>query len=759
MQGFGQPKGEESGIVIWRLTRVGPTGRDYCGLVEALDEPNAVSCTKRMARMFMVPVTLLDPSNNGEMDVGLRCTQRHLRSPFTRLLKLCNYGSARLPPAAVCAPCIGLRHLHRGTESKAGFNCCTVGHLSELTASRGSDIYSKTMELTLGASAEAAEVLRRTATDNAPNIRATQEQTDHLGPRPWLTEDTRARMRSLLEVLSLHSHVYSMEVLSPIGALSWLEVLSPGGALSWLEVLSPGWMFFLLEVLSPGWGFFLLAGGSFSWLDVLSPDWRFSLLEVSGLQARERQYVAVVHTQTQELQELLLKVKEDERALIETLRNRQEQQQKNEDQPTSPSEPETPLWERCQEVEEYVQSKKQEYMKKFMMMGKAMGATSTAADCRAIQAQLKRYNDNEVQKVEGARFKKHIPNVRKQISSLRTQTEEMQIAIKKQNESLENKKKRLKRLVQNRENHQKRSVQRALLGAIQYERMWLTQEEEARELLERAQNLDQWIYEHVLHQPRENPWVFPKPGSCQDPGAGEKNIVEAPSSVPRLIQILCEEAGFLMEVEEVVEANGRTLVKRGYLLETLGITENNLEKFLHFLQNYEPRDESQAPGTGAPGSGAPGTGPPGATATGARARGGTVPETTAPGATAPGGTAPGAGCSSGPAAVTSVPSEQHEVLQAVTSFLNQRLRGRRRRRVTSLQVIRDPDYWDRVGKVIPEETLPKMEMIQEQLRQRYDALKESLRLSKQVQSLQLETTQLKMAQMRLQDPQDPQERS
>lgn len=116
-----------SEILVWGRARAGPGGRDYCGLVEALDEPNTVSVARtlavvkngripvRLRNLNNYPITLgryqkigrlyqvddadvhgtrdvdLTPNNDGEVEVGLvEATGEPLDSDHFDVQKLVN---------------------------------------------------------------------------------------------------------------------------------------------------------------------------------------------------------------------------------------------------------------------------------------------------------------------------------------------------------------------------------------------------------------------------------------------------------------------------------------------------------------------------------------------------------------------------------------------------------------------------------------------------------------------------------------------
>ncbi|XP_055086258.1 dynein regulatory complex protein 1-like [Periophthalmus magnuspinnatus] len=278
--------------------------------------------------------------------------------------------------------------------------------------------------------------------------------------------------------------------------------------------------------------------------------------------------------------------------------------------------------------------------------------------------------------------------------------------------------KKLKCKVQDNEHLQKKILHFAFADAMKFENIWLTVDAEVNELLKRALYLYSTIYQQVLHLPWEQPKL-----SCEEPkrrwdegNAEERGRVTTPRTIQRLMEILCEEAGFLIDVKIVKELsaldeNEQTLMKVDCLFNTLGI--DDVSQLVEFLCKYGQQRNTQSEGA----------------------------ETTEP------------RCSTGEvqtnstALATSDPTDPTDVLQALKSFIDCHKQGRLREKwiVQSLEVrdmSKQKAYWESLASAITPHKLHIWEGAERSLKQHYAVLCRMSELLQEIQGLQQENTEL-----------------
>lgn len=334
---------------------------------------------------------------------------------------------------------------------------------------------------------------------------------------------------------------------------------------------------------------------------------------------------------------------------------------------------------------------------------------------------------------------------------------------RKENQQIEKRLKELNHKAQDYERLQKKIIHFAVTDAIKYEGMWLTLDAEVKELLQRALAVDSLIYEQVLHLPWERPclsfmetgkWeersaISQAPRCCQtdadnvnvsvkgfekesDPEAGVGSTAEdsgtmSQRTAKKLMELFCDEAAFLLEVKVVkmldsLEENEQTLVKMGYLFNTLGIEEKDVPKLVDFLHKYGQQDakESEDDEVAESSNNTDGV------------------ET----------------CSTAP--VTPDPINRSDVLPALKCFLDRYKRGSKNPEQWSLQSLdvrdmsKEKAYWKSMGNVISSDKLRIWEATESALKRHHAVLSEISELSLEIQSLQQKNTELQMVCMFLQ---------
>ncbi|XP_047638424.1 dynein regulatory complex protein 1 [Phacochoerus africanus] len=181
-----------------------------------------------------------------------------------------------------------------------------------------------------------------------------------------------------------------------------------------------------------------------------------------------------------------------------------------------------------------------------------------------------------------------------------------------------------KRLVMQFKEMQKAMRHFALIDDKQFREIWLMNEEEAKELISRALDVDRIIHTHHLGLPWTAPdfWFLKNVGPisqqqcksatqileevlmrAEEEGAEEatsetESYLELPKQVSakttrRILMLLCDEAGFLIESKLLslllpLEKNECYLLRLDALFSALGIeVEDDLYKLVHFFLKYQ----------------------------------------------------------------------------------------------------------------------------------------------------------------------------
>ncbi|XP_055009858.1 dynein regulatory complex protein 1-like isoform X2 [Boleophthalmus pectinirostris] len=308
------------------------------------------------------------------------------------------------------------------------------------------------------------------------------------------------------------------------------------------------------------------------------------------------------------------------------------------------------------------------------------------------------------------------------------------------------------------EDLQRKNLRFLLADAMKFEKMWLTLDEEVKELLERALDLDSTIYQQVLHlsweQPElscAEPWrrfeetsmLLQSSRSSQEQNQEPQNQERhskaeekshSPRTVHKLMEILCEEAGFLIEFLtdnelQSLDENERTRLKAGCLFKTLGIKD--VSQLVDFLCEYDQQSSRRR-----------------AEAEAAESRCSTGEVQTSP-------TAP----------VTSDPIDPTDILQALNVFINHHERGSPMQRhlqlgcrdkwsVQSLKVLdmsKEEAYWESLSSTITAHKLYMWEAAERSLQQHHAVLCQMSELLLEIQTLQPENSELNTVLVGLQE--------
>ncbi|KAK7907748.1 hypothetical protein WMY93_016360 [Mugilogobius chulae] len=504
------------------------------------------------------------------------------------------------------------------------------------------------------------------------------------------------------------------------------------------------------------------------------------------LKARDESFVADLKKQTEELQLMLERMDEQDTTLTKAYREELEQWAENvqKEEETKRIEEKT-AWEKCiknlldTEIEKL--SQRQQAVEEFntqlndlifetyenfnvsrnkevaFFQAMELEIHQVASENIFMEQKLEKLTAENIKlKSEHTRTKAKVSNIKSELSKLRMNK---QTAEGKEKQLMEKHLMELNHKVQDYERLQKKKIHFAIADAIKFENMWLTEEAEVKELLERALYVDSMIYEQVLRIPWVQPNLsFANPGkrweerctvsqisqciqdqldvtqvvaeesiyneSESEAEVGERSSVATPKTVKRLMELLCEEAGFLFEVKimnllDSLDDNERTPMKMGYLFNTLGINEKNVPKLVDFLYKYGQQctkdcDDAEV--------------------------------------TQPSGSTDQAETSSAPP-VTPDPIDRNDVLQALKCFLDRYNQERVKWSVQSLEardMSKEKAYWESLGNAMTAEKLKIWEITEMKLEHHHTVLSDISKLTQEIQSLQQENTELQMVHMFLQ---------
>uniref|UniRef100_A0A8C3WEN3 Dynein regulatory complex protein 1 n=1 Tax=Catagonus wagneri TaxID=51154 RepID=A0A8C3WEN3_9CETA len=181
-----------------------------------------------------------------------------------------------------------------------------------------------------------------------------------------------------------------------------------------------------------------------------------------------------------------------------------------------------------------------------------------------------------------------------------------------------------KRLVMQFKEMQKAMRHFALIDDKQFREIWLMNEEEAKDLISRAFDVDRIIHTHHLGLPWTAPdfWFLKNVGpisqqqhksatqileevlmqaeeeKAEEAASESESYLELPKQVSakttrKILMLLCDEAGFLIEGKllsllQPLEKNERYLLRLDAVFSALGIeTEDDLYKLVHFFLKYQ----------------------------------------------------------------------------------------------------------------------------------------------------------------------------
>ncbi|XP_055005756.1 dynein regulatory complex protein 1-like [Boleophthalmus pectinirostris] len=510
------------------------------------------------------------------------------------------------------------------------------------------------------------------------------------------------------------------------------------------------------------------------------------------LKARDDSFVADLRKQTEELQLMLERMEEQDRTLTEAYREKLEQWKENvqKEEETKHTEIKT-AWEMCMknllETEVDKLFKRQQAVEEYeAQIHHLMFETSDNfniirnrefADFQTLELEIHQVESERIfieqkienQKADGIKLKAEDTQMKAKLSGLKSELVKLRLDKqsgkgRREKQLMEKKLKELNYKAQDYERIQKKIIHFAIADAIKFENMWLTVDAEVKELLERALYVDSMIYENVFHIPWEQLNLsFAEPGrrweercavsqtsqysqvngmieglyndSESEAEVGniseERSSVATPRTVKRLVEILCDEAGFLFEVKivkllDTLDENERNLIKMGYLFDTLGIKEGDVPKLVDFLFKYAqqcPREsELQNIEAAQPSS--------------------STDEVQ----------------TSSLAPVTSDPVDRNDVLQALKCFLDHYKLGSGTKNtdkwsVQSLEawdMSKEEAYWESLGNAITTDKLKIWAVTEKKLQQHHTVLSEISELSQEIKSLQQENTELQMVCMLLQ---------
>ncbi|XP_035473406.1 dynein regulatory complex protein 1 isoform X3 [Scophthalmus maximus] len=332
-----------------------------------------------------------------------------------------------------------------------------------------------------------------------------------------------------------------------------------------------------------------------------------------------------------------------------------------------------------------------------------------------------------------------------------------------------------KRNIQQYERIQKTKKHFAVADARRFDEMWLTLEEEVRQLVERALVIDQRICERHLGLAWErpalpsSPFQPKKPARTPDPqpvsqlihteqssqcsqgtttdasggpgsqaegvdadACGEQTAAQSESDAweseearlsteMKVMELLCDETGFLMEDQLLkmlapLEKQGPTSVKLGSLLSSLGVEEEDLPKLADFLLTYQQQQTKVS-----------------SAAERVSIRTSTFDQAAA-------------------VETNSDLIHPNHVLPALKSFLKQHMKSRESSGPQQSSVppteardsSTDGAYWERMGNVIPEEKVKLWEAARNLLEQHLEVLQEISELVPETDRLEQQNAELRM---------------
>ncbi|XP_072304504.1 dynein regulatory complex protein 1-like [Eucyclogobius newberryi] len=506
------------------------------------------------------------------------------------------------------------------------------------------------------------------------------------------------------------------------------------------------------------------------------------------LKARDDSFVADLKTQTEELKLMMEKMEEQDKILTKTYREELEQWKETvqKEEETRSTEEKTVWEERMKslldtEIDKILKSQQalaEYHAQIYHLMFEASENLKIIRNNEVDHFQTQKLDIHQVEserifieqkigklKADNTKVKTMHNQMKTKVYSLKSELAKLSKQTTKEKEKrMEKQQKELNRKTQDYERLKKKRLHFAVADAMQFENMWLTEEAEVKELVERALYIDSMIYEHILRVPWEQPNLsFVKPGKrwkersavshtskcCQDQADGtqsnadngamevesvyseseseeevgsvteERSGMATPRTVKKLVEILCDEAGFLLEVKivkllDTLDEKERTPIKMGYLFHTLGIKGKDVPKLVDFLHNYGLQCPKESEDTAATKSSCS-----------------TDVET------------------SSVAPVTPDPIDRNDVLQALKSFLDKQ--GKVKWSVQSLKAwdFKDKAYWESLGNVITSDKLKIWEVTEKKLEQHQAVLSDILKLIQEIQSLQLENTELHMVHLLL----------
>uniref|UniRef100_A0AAV2KF69 Dynein regulatory complex protein 1 n=1 Tax=Knipowitschia caucasica TaxID=637954 RepID=A0AAV2KF69_KNICA len=443
------------------------------------------------------------------------------------------------------------------------------------------------------------------------------------------------------------------------------------------------------------------------------------------IKARDDVFVADLKKQTEELQLMLERMEQQDKTLTKAYREELDQWKDNvQKQEEMMLAEEKTKWEKCMknllDTEVDRLSKREQAVEEFNgQIHNLMFETlenfnivrnKEVDEFQRIELEIHQIETEKIfleQKIEG--LKADNAKVKTECSQLKTKVASKKSELKKQRankETTEGKRKQLmeKQLkelnhkAQDYERLQKKKIHIAVNDAIQYENMWLSQDAECKELLERALHVESKIHEHFLHLPWEQPNLsFAKPGVRWE-GCGQEQADDL-KTFAHNGESVTESVNSKSEKETERESNVATPRTAKRLMEILC-------------------DETDAEAT--------------------EPRCSTV-EVEASGS------------------VTPDPIDRTDILEALKCFLDKQEKLENPSRVKwSVQSLEPQDsskekaYWESLGNAITADKLKVWEVMEKKLKQHHTVMSKISEFNQEVQSLQQENTELQMVCMLLQ---------
>nr|XP_040051899.1 dynein regulatory complex protein 1 isoform X2 [Gasterosteus aculeatus aculeatus] len=360
------------------------------------------------------------------------------------------------------------------------------------------------------------------------------------------------------------------------------------------------------------------------------------------------------------------------------------------------------------------------------------------------------------------RMEKRVGSLQKEIKTLRGSSSTQKQEFQKTTLSMS---KDHKRSIEKYENVKRRIKHFALADARQYEDMWLTVDEEVRQLADRALAIDSQICELVLgiswerppmefmelsgpRRPQEGAGLLHAGGRAPLCGQRTTDLSVGPraeagtesrgetargegdaeaeegkisaATLKKVLELLCDKAGFLVENKLLnllapLEEEEQTVVKLASLLCTFGLEEEDVPKLAEFLLKYKPQQKDQTEDVCVE------SGESSVKAEGAETESATH--------------------------LTSELIDPNHVMPALKVFLEQHLRSREssaRLNEISCDPLDDEAYWERMGNIIPEDRVKLWEPAEKSLKQHLAVLKDISEVVPEIQSLEKENRELRM---------------